>query len=62
MNFKDEKVYISDIPFPAVTICPETKVLKEKLDLVSVYHNLKKQSRNNETTIKLTKNEWEIAW
>lgn len=28
---------ISNIPFPTVTICPETKTYKDKLDFVSLF-------------------------
>lgn len=46
MEFKEKMFYVNDIPFPTVTICPETKVVKEKLDLLSAYHALVKKKRN----------------
>lgn len=39
----DKAVPISAIPFPTITICPETKTSKDNLDLVSIYHALETQ-------------------
>lgn len=33
----DKEDSISNIPFPTVTICPETKTYKDKLDFVSLF-------------------------
>lgn len=38
-SFSEKQVSISSIPFPTVTICPETKTKKAKLDLISVYYS-----------------------
>lgn len=35
-----ESVYYWDIPYPTVTICPETKMLRHKLDIASALGNL----------------------
>lgn len=35
ISLSQQKVSISEIPFPKVTICPESKADKEKIDLSS---------------------------
>lgn len=54
MSITGKQGLVSDIPFPSVTICPETKVVSEKLDVISAYNALVKDGRN------LSENEWEI--
>lgn len=46
VTFTERDAPISAIPFPMVTICPETKTTKEKLDLFSTYHAIKDQKMN----------------
>lgn len=45
-----EGVPISDIPFPTVTICPMTKLSKDKLDLNSAYRTFEKWPKINNFT------------
>lgn len=40
---------IAEIPFPTVTICPETKAVIEKIDVISAYHALKENATLTET-------------
>lgn len=51
MTISEKEAPISTIPFPGVTICPQTKTKKEKLDLISAYNLLKKKAENNLTAI-----------
>lgn len=46
--FSEKKTPISLIPFPMITICPETKALKEKLDVAAMFRS------SNGTKKKLT--------
>lgn len=41
MDFTEKEETIAAIPFPTVTICPETKANKLKIDIVSTYHAMK---------------------
>lgn len=50
MSYSENEVLISEIPFPAVTICPATKTSKEKLDLVAIYTTLKRYPLINNLT------------
>lgn len=43
VSFHEKSTPIWQIPFPAVTICPETKVLNEKVNFTEWYHILKNQ-------------------
>lgn len=47
IGLADRGIFISEIPFPTVTICPMTKTSKEKLDIVSVYRMLYNATKNN---------------
>lgn len=38
-SFSEKQVSISSIPFPMITVCPETKTMRDKLDLISVYYS-----------------------
>lgn len=38
VSFKEKSTPIWEIPFPAVTICPETKTKKDYLDFTAAYH------------------------
>lgn len=40
VTFADSAIPISDIPFPAVTICPLTRIDKEKLNFTEICHKL----------------------
>lgn len=46
MSFTEKESPISSVPFPTVTICPETKASRDKLDVVGGYHNIKSQHMN----------------
>lgn len=52
MSFTEKELSISAIPFPTVTICPETKTIKKKLDVPSVCDSLL-ASKANLTDTKL---------
>jgi acid-sensing ion channel, other len=41
VTFADRPTPIWQIPFPAITICPEIKAQKEIVDITKVYHMLK---------------------
>lgn len=45
MTMNEKQIPISTIPFPTVTICPEIKTYKVKLDISRVY-NLPKETRD----------------
>lgn len=51
MSISDKDVQISAIPFPVVTICPQTKTTKEKLDLIGAYHLVEQNAHKNLTDI-----------
>lgn len=38
VTFGDSAISISDIPFPAVTICPLTRIDKDKLNFTEICH------------------------
>lgn len=40
MNFGEREESITGIPFPTVTLCPETKTYKDKLDFFTVAQSL----------------------
>lgn len=61
MTFTQKELKISDIPFPTVTICPETKAYAHKLNITSAYHLLKEQ-RENLTDIELGTAILESLW
>lgn len=46
MSFTEKPLPISAIPFPTVTICPETKTYREKLDVTAFYDDLNEQKAN----------------
>lgn len=46
ISFSEHNIPISSIPFPTVTICPETKAQKSKLDLFNAYHMMKTKKSN----------------
>lgn len=37
VNFAEKEVSVSEIPFPTVTICPQTKFYKETINLQNAY-------------------------
>lgn len=51
MVYNEHEVSISEIPFPAVTICPMTKSSKDKLDLAYAYHELEEFPDNDLTNL-----------
>lgn len=55
VSFAENSTPIWEIPFPAVTICPETKSIKEELDFSATFRKLKNMDKINENqTIKQT--------
>lgn len=46
LSFTEKEATISMIPFPAITICPETKANKDKLDLMAAYEFVKSTGKN----------------
>lgn len=48
VSFAETSTPVWQIPFPAVTICPETKVSKEELDFSEAFRKLK-TLKNNQT-------------
>lgn len=46
MSFTENEMPISTIPFPTVTVCPETKTYASKLNLTLAYHELLQGSGN----------------
>lgn len=47
MSFTKTDVSLLEIPFPSVVICPETKMLKHKLDMTSA---IEKYIEQNDTS------------
>lgn len=41
IGFPENSVNIGAIPFPTVTLCPETKANYDKIDIVSAYHAMR---------------------
>lgn len=58
LSLVEQAVPISKIPFPTITICPETKTSKDKLDLVSIYHALENSQKENLTDLEWVKVEF----
>lgn len=48
VSFAENSTPIWEIPFPAVTICPETKSIKEELDFSETFRKLKNMGKNNQ--------------
>lgn len=46
VTFNEKSIPVSEIPFPAVTICPETKSQINKLNFTDVYHMLSENVAN----------------
>lgn len=58
MNFVEKSMSISSIPFPTVTVCPQTKVLSYKLDLsMSLGPKMYKQNLNSWEPFNLSERE-----
>lgn len=53
MSLTEKEMPVSAIPFPTVTICPETKTYAKKINVTDAYHSLLEESRN------LTETEYE---
>lgn len=49
VSFAEKSTPVWQIPFPAVTICPETKVLKEHLDFTKAYRMSTNDEQENLT-------------
>ena len=49
VSFAEKSTPVWQIPFPAVTICPETKTYMEKLNFTEVF-NLLKENRSSDVT------------
>ena len=46
ISFTEKDLPISSIPFPSVTLCPETKAKHDKLDVDSALYDLRKSMTN----------------
>lgn len=55
VSFAEKSTPVWEIPFPAVTICPETKSYMNKLNFTDVYHTM---AAANETPYNLTDDEY----
>lgn len=49
VSFAEKSTPVWEIPFPAVTICPETKTYMDKLNFTDAYHTLIEGMRDNMT-------------
>ncbi|XP_031638214.1 pickpocket protein 28-like [Contarinia nasturtii] len=49
VSFAEKSTPISMIPFPAVTICPETKTYMDKLNITDAFHTLLANNKDNMT-------------
>lgn len=49
MSINEKGLRISAIPFPVVTICPQTKCTQDKLDLIAAYDLVQESAENNLT-------------
>lgn len=56
VSFAERSTPVWEVPFPAVTICPETKAQKALFDYTEVYHRLYDATQNG-TTPELTEDE-----
>ena len=45
VSFAEKSTPVWEIPFPAVTICPETKSYVEQLNFTKMYHVMKEQKK-----------------
>lgn len=55
MSFSHKPMFIGEIPFPAVTICPQTKFVTKKFNYTDVYRAMVKLDGNDSRV--LTENE-----
>src|SRR5690349_3656385 len=55
VSFAEKSTPVWQIPFPAVTICPETKAMKSQIDFTKVYKLVKENQRANITSDELKK-------
>lgn len=46
VSFSEKSTPIYEIPFPSVTICPETKAKKNMIDFTETYHKMLAQGRS----------------
>jgi acid-sensing ion channel, other len=53
VSFAEKSTPVWQIPFPAVTICPETKALKEKIDFTKGYFAIKLSNSSSLTSEEL---------
>lgn len=49
VSFDEQLTEVSDIPFPAVTICPETKTSKSYLNITKMYTILMEEDEIDKT-------------
>lgn len=47
VSFAEKSTPVWEIPFPTVTICPETKTYMEKLNFTEAYHMLIEGMKSN---------------
>lgn len=47
IGFAEKMTPIWDIPFPTVTICPQTKTRVEKFDFLEAYHMIRTKQKEN---------------
>lgn len=40
MSFTEKEAFVSDVPFPTIFVCPETKAIKKKFDIASAHQKL----------------------
>lgn len=45
VSFSEKSTPIYEIPFPSVTICPETKANKTMIDFTKAYHEMLSKTR-----------------
>lgn len=58
LSFNHKPISIGEIPFPAVTICTQTKFDAKKFNYTDVYRAMFKLDGNNSRTV--TENEYEM--
>lgn len=57
VSFAEKSTPIWEIPFPAITICPETKSKIEFLNFTKIYHYLDDLNYNGSIQSNVTKEE-----
>lgn len=54
ISFAEKSTSIWSIPFPAITICPQTKALKEKFNFTDAYHIFSGTQNSEEVPVNVT--------